>query len=58
MQKGQLVRSTACEKYENEMVNRASQAVLASRKACLDAHNTQCGIDAESPLVSTRKVAV
>lgn len=48
----------ACERYETEMVNRAAPAVLASRQACLDAHNSRGGIDGDSPLVSKRKVNV
>ena len=55
-EKGDSVQMTACEKYEEEMVNRAAPAVLASRKACLDAHDTKRGVDGDSPLVSKRKV--
>lgn len=43
----------ACEAYEREMVERTRAAVLASRQACLDAHDYQ-SINEHSPLVSKR----
>ena len=52
------IAQPACEKYETEMMKRAAPAVLASRQACLDAHNARKGIDGESPLVSKRKIDV
>lgn len=58
MQKNEQTESAGSAKYEDEMVKRAGPAVMASRKACLDAHDTQRGIDGESPLVSKRLVDV
>ncbi len=43
------------EAYENEMIPRASLAVLNSRKACMDAHDHN-SIDEHSPLVAKRAV--
>lgn len=56
--KGVSLPATACERYEEEMIYRTAPAVLASRKACIDAHDTQKGMDGDSPLVSKRKVDV
>ena len=39
--------------YESEMVERAEVAVLASRRACLDAHE-YARVDESSPLVKGR----
>ncbi len=43
--------------YEKEMVKRTRPAVLASRRACLDAHEYK-RIDENSPLVSRRAIVV
>lgn len=58
MQREESVQTIGCEKYEDEMVKRVAPAVLASRDACLDAHDTQRRVDGISPLVSKRKVDV
>ena len=43
--------------YEREMIPRCKQAVLNSRKACLDA-NDYGSINENSPLVSRRAVVL
>ena len=43
----------AVDAYEDEMIARAAPAVLASRQACLDAHDYQRITD-QSPLISRR----
>ena len=45
----------AVDAYEDEMITRTAPAVLASRRACLDAHDYQKITD-QSPLVSRRAV--
>ncbi|TKA72540.1 hypothetical protein B0A49_04234 [Cryomyces minteri] len=47
----------AIEAYEVEMIHRTAPAVLASRHACLDAHN-YTRITEQSPLVSRRAVVL
>lgn len=43
--------------YEQEMIPRTKQAVLNSRRACLDAHDHK-SINKSSPLVSRRAVVM
>ena len=43
--------------YEREMVSRAHPAVLASRQACIDAHDYE-RINETSPLLSKRAIFV
>ncbi|KAK5116870.1 hypothetical protein LTR85_009130 [Meristemomyces frigidus] len=43
----------ACDAYEREMIARTHLAVLASRQACLDAHDHE-RVNERSPLVSKR----
>lgn len=50
------VRS-ALDRYEDRVVARARPAVMASRQACLDAHNWQ-RINTQSPLLSKRTMNV
>lgn len=45
----------ACISYEKKMIDRTSLAVLASRQACLHAHEHE-KIDGESPLISKRAI--
>ncbi|KAB5523168.1 hypothetical protein GE09DRAFT_1043775 [Coniochaeta sp. 2T2.1] len=47
----------ALDQYEDRVVARARPAVLASRRACLDAHDWAC-IDAQSPLLSKRAMHI
>ena len=44
-------------RYEIEMITRTRPAVLASRRACLDAHDYR-RIDERSPLISKRAIVV
>lgn len=46
----------ACFEYESEMIQRTQNAVWASVKACMDAHN-HANINDGSPLVSARALA-
>lgn len=46
---------TVCFSYENSMIDRTRRAVLASRQACLDAHE-HSRIDHRSPLISKRAI--
>ena len=46
----------ACSHYESEMIERTKNAIWASVKACLDAHN-QRDLNEDSPLVATRAIA-
>lgn len=47
----------ALDRYEDRVVDRTRPAVLASRQACLDAHNWE-SISGESPLLSKRAMYV
>ncbi|KAI9670081.1 MAG: hypothetical protein M1829_004808 [Trizodia sp. TS-e1964] len=53
---GEALRA-AVDSYEAEMVKRCGPAVLASRRACLDAHE-HARIDETSPLVNKRAMVV
>jgi hypothetical protein len=45
----------AIDNFENGLVARTRSAVLASRKACLDAHDWY-GLSKDSPLVTRREM--
>ncbi|CAM1501408.1 Fc.00g105700.m01.CDS01 [Cosmosporella sp. VM-42] len=45
---------TALDKYENAVISRAGPGVLASRQACIDAHDWS-RIDSKSPLLTKRE---
>jgi len=53
---GEVLRS-ALDRYEDKVVERTRPAVLASRQACLDAHDWS-RINAQSPLLSRRLMNV
>ena len=42
-------------KYEEEMIPRAKVAVLTSRRACMDAHDSK-SINESSPLIARRVI--
>jgi hypothetical protein len=50
---GKKTRQEAIADYETEMIERAHEAVLLSRQACLDAHDIR-NLNSNSPLVSKR----
>ncbi|KAK6433945.1 hypothetical protein LTR95_009873 [Oleoguttula sp. CCFEE 5521] len=52
---GEEALAAACSSYEEEMIGRTRVAVLASRQACLDAHDYS-RISDTSPLVSRRAI--
>lgn len=51
---GQDMMPNAIRDFEEEMMERATVAILESRKACEDAHNWP--VDQSSPLVTERKM--
>jgi hypothetical protein len=51
---GKYVMPEAIRDFEEEMMERATVAILESRKACEDAHNWP--VDRSSPLVTERKM--
>jgi hypothetical protein len=52
--KGQDEMPNAIRNFEEEMMERATVAILESRKACEDAHKWP--VDRSSPLVTERKM--
>lgn len=50
---GNIAQVNAIEKYETEMRDRTSWAVLMSRQACLDAHNFK-NLNKESAILARR----
>ncbi len=50
---GNISRVNAIEKYETEMRDRTSWAVLMSRQACLDAHDFK-NLNKESAILARR----
>jgi len=53
-QEGVITRQEALARYQTEVVKRGREAVLANRKACLDAHDIR-NMSVDSPMINRGK---
>lgn len=51
-------QKTLIQEYDDELLTRTYVAVLASRRACLDAHDQERRLTDDSPLVAMRTMNV